>query len=273
MHKLPVSAVIVAKNAAKTIENCLASVRANHPVEIIVVDGKSTDGTLEIARAYTERIYSDEGQGVSVAHQLGLEQATQPYIAYIDADIMLPDGALEAMLKELKAGGFANMQARVVPLKLETYWERAQDEQIRSRQSRVPGGLGACVMDKDAALKIGFDPAIRIAGDDMDFLYRLKSAGYKAGISSVTVTHEHRTGFKGLVRQRFWYGRGKPALIRKHGPWKGDLWAPAVMAYWLALCIVKGKPNLIPYTLVCGLADSAGMVKGLFELRGAAKKP
>jgi hypothetical protein len=44
------------------------------------------------------------------------------------------------------------------------------------------------------------------------------------------------------------------------------------MAYWLAFCIGKGRFNLLPYILVSGLADSAGMVKGMFELRGAAKK-
>jgi glycosyltransferase involved in cell wall biosynthesis len=272
MDKLAVSAVIVVKNAEKTIKDCLESVRRNNLAEIVIVDGRSTDRTLEIARAYTERIYSDEGKGVSFAHQLGLERAAQQYVAFIDADIVLPDGALATMLEELKTGGFADMQARLIPLKSGTYWERAQDEQIRSRQSRVPGGLSACVLDKEVALKIGFDPAIRIAGDDIDFLYRLKSSGYKAGISVVAVTHEHRTDFRGLVRQKFWYGRAKPALMLKHGPWRGELWALAVMAYWLAFYTLRGKLHLIPYVLVSGLADSAGMVRGLFELRGAAKK-
>ncbi len=264
---LTITAVIVVKNAEKTMNNCLESVRRNNPAEVIIIDGISTDRTLEIARVYTNCIYSDEGKGVSFAHQLGLAKAAQAYVAFIDADIMLPDAALETMLGELKAGGFANLQARVVPLHSETYWQRAQDEQIRSRQSRVPGGLSACVLNKNIALKIGFDPSIRIAGDDWDFLYRMNKAGYKVGVSSVSVAHAHRTDFKGLVRQKFWYGRSKPALIRKHGPWNGDLWTPMVMAYWLGLCIVKGKPNLIPYILVSGVADTAGMVKGLFELR------
>jgi glycosyltransferase involved in cell wall biosynthesis len=267
MSVVPVSAVIVVKNAEKTIKDCLESVRCNHPAEIIVIDGRSADRTLDIAGMYTERIYSDAGKGVSFAHQIGLEKASRPHVAFVDADIVLPDGALEAMLEELKSGGFANVQARLMPLRSETYWERAQDIQVRSHQSRIPGGLSACVLDKETALKIGFDPAIRITGDDTDFLYRLKDAGYKASISSVSATHVHRADFNSLVRQKFWYGRAKPALIRKHGPWKGDLWAPAVMAYWLAQCVVKGQPELVPYVLVSGLADSAGMVRGLFEIR------
>jgi glycosyltransferase involved in cell wall biosynthesis len=267
---LPISAVIVAKNAEKTLDACLESVSRNNPAEIIVIDGLSTDRTVEIARKYTDRIYSDEGRGVSFAHQLALEKGRQPFISFIDADIVLPAGALARMLEELETGNLANIQATIRPRSVETYWERAQDEHVRSRQSRVPGGLSACVMDRAAALKIGFDPAIYIAGDDMDFLYRLNKMGYRAGLSAVKADHEHRTDFKALMRQKFWYGRAKPALIRKHGPWKGELWAPAVMAYWLVLSVGKGKLNLIPYVIASGIAETAGMVKGVFELRARA---
>jgi len=263
---LPISAIIVVKNGEKTLADCLKSVQSNNVAEIIIIDGKSTDATLTIARQFTDRIYSDDGKGVSFAHQLGLENAIQPFVAFIDADILLPNGTLAAMLGELKARGLANIQALLIPLKPSTYWERADERHNIIRQSHNIGGLSACVLDKEIAMKLGFDPAIRIAGDDIDFLYRLKKAGYKAGISSIAVTHEHRTGFRNLVRQRFWYGRAKPALIRKHGPWKGELWAPAVMAYWLVFSVIRGRLNLIPYTLVSGLADSAGMVKGMFEL-------
>jgi glycosyltransferase involved in cell wall biosynthesis len=272
MATIPITCIVLARNAEKTLRSCLESVLRNNPTEIIVVDGMSRDRTKEIAKAFTNTIISDEGQGVSAAHQLGLEKAGQSFISFIDADIVLPDGALETMLAELKSTGFANLQARLVPQTAETYWQRAQDAQIRARQARTPGGLAACVIPTDVARKVGFDAGIYIAGDDLDFLYRLKRAGYKAGISTVNVAHKHRVGFQDLVRQKFWYGRAKPALIRKHGPFKGELWAPAVMAYWLAVYIIKGRWNLIPYVLVSGIADSAGMVKGVFELhRGTPK--
>jgi glycosyltransferase involved in cell wall biosynthesis len=266
MHTLPLSAIIVAKNGAGTLADCLESVRRNNPAEIIIIDGMSSDGTLGIARAYTQRIFSDEGRGVSFAHQLGLEQARQPHIAYIDADIILPDNALETMLEELQTGGFANMQARLDPVKSQTYWEKAQDWHMKSSQLRTRGGLSAAILDKGIAAKIGFDPEIRIAGDDVDFLYRLKKAGYKIGTSPVSVTHVHREGLRGLARQRFWYGRAKPPLIKKHGPWKAGLWAPLVSCYWLAMAAIKFRFDLIPYFLVIGLADTAGMIKGSFEL-------
>ncbi|RJO62664.1 MAG: glycosyltransferase [Dehalococcoidia bacterium] len=272
MGYLPLSAIIVVKNAEKTLDDCLKSVRRNNPAEIIIIDGMSTDRTLEISRAYTERIYCDEGKGVSVAHQIGAEQAAQEYLAYIDSDIILTDGALAAMLEEFKAGGYANLQATVLPRDDSTYWARAIEQHVQLIRKRNPGGLSTALLRKDVTLKIGFDPSIKVAGDDVDFLTRLKKQGYKPGISPVVVYHWHPDSMKSLFRERLWYGRAKPPLIKKLGPWNAGLWAPLVMGYWLSFCIIKGKWNLLPYFMVFGIADNAGMVKGFFEMVTARKK-
>jgi len=56
---LPVSVVVISKNSGQTIGECLESVARNRPSEVIVVDGGSTDSTLEIAARYRERIIHD----------------------------------------------------------------------------------------------------------------------------------------------------------------------------------------------------------------------
>ena len=72
MDNLPISVIIVARNSERTIEECMNSVQRNNPAEIIVVDGNSTDSTIEIAKRYTKRVYSDKGRG------LGYERSRQP---------------------------------------------------------------------------------------------------------------------------------------------------------------------------------------------------
>src|SRR6478672_12375107 len=53
------------------LDECLASIEAEAPREIIVVDGNSTDGTLEIARRHSATILCDGGRGLPAARMLG----------------------------------------------------------------------------------------------------------------------------------------------------------------------------------------------------------
>ena len=98
---LPVSVVVLTKNSGKTLGECLRRIRSNNPSEIIVVDGLSTDDTLKIAWKAATIIASDQGRGKAFARQLGLDQSTQPLIAYVDSDVFIPPGALGKMIKEI----------------------------------------------------------------------------------------------------------------------------------------------------------------------------
>jgi glycosyltransferase involved in cell wall biosynthesis len=266
MEMLPISVIIAAKNAESTIEECLISIQRNNPAEIIVVDGVSTDKTLEIVRRYTQRIYSDEGKGTSYAHQLGIEQATQEYIAYIDADIILPEGTLVIMLAELEESGYACIQARLLAAKLSTYWERAIDWNVKIGQNLRPGGLSASLLKRDTALKVKFDTLHKVWGDDYVFLSRLKNEGYTFGTSLTPVYHHHRADLENLAKQRFQYGRSHAHYMKKYGFWYPSYWRPLVMFYWIILCLIKLKPVFIPYFILVGVIETAGTVKGLFEL-------
>jgi hypothetical protein len=56
----------------------------------------------------------------------------------------------------------------------------------------------------------------------------------------------------------------------KYGPWHAGFWPPLTMTYWLAFWLIKGKPKLIPYQIVDGIVETAGMLKGFFEIIGEA---
>ena len=267
MGNLPISVIIPTKNVESTLEECLASVQKNEPAEIIVVDGNSSDRTVEIAMKYTEKIYSDEGKGPSYAHQLGAEQATQEYLAYVDADIVLPEGTLATLLAELKESDCANMQAKILAADLSTYWERATDWNVRLLQARKGGGLFATVLRRDIVLRYKLDSSVGV-GSDLVFRLMTERDGHKLGTSSAFVYHHHRADLKSFAKQRFRFGREAVQFISRYGPWHGGLWPPLVMLYWIATCLIKGKPNFIPYFIVSGVAGSAGMVKGFIELIG-----
>ncbi|MFC1943359.1 glycosyltransferase [Chloroflexota bacterium] len=266
---MPISVIIAAKNAERTIGECLESVQMNNAAEIIVVDGNSTDRTVNIAKRYTDRMYSDEGRGFNYAQQLGANCATQEYVAYVDSDIILPQGTLAALLAELGASDCISMQASLLPASLSTYWERAADWNVRLLQARRSGGLSAAVLRRDTILKYRLDAEVETSSDAVLEL-SAKRDGQKLGTSSaVFVYHFYPATLKGFARQRFRYGRDASRVIWKYRLWHIGFWhTMGFMLYWVAICLIKGKPNFIPYSLVGGILNIAGVVTGFFELIG-----
>src|SRR5688500_2854733 len=84
-----VSIVTPCLNAAATIEHTLESVRAQDHghVEHIVVDGGSTDGTLDLLqRAPGIRFISEPDRGLSDAVNKGVAMATGDVVGWLNAD-------------------------------------------------------------------------------------------------------------------------------------------------------------------------------------------
>ena len=276
MEKLPISVIIVARDAERTIGDCLSSVQRNNPVEIIVVDGNSSDRTVEIAKGYTSRIYYDEGNGLSYARQLGVEQAKQEYIAYVDSDIVLADGALATMLAEFRDSGYISLHARVSPNTMcSNYWQWAQNQHAQLSQShhRQYIGMLTSIFRREVVLKYGFDLSSSARQvDDLDLELRLRKEGHKLGTSSAVVYRHWIDNPKNLVAHEFliarWMARWMPHAIRKYGLWYAGFFPPLTTLYWLAFCLIKGKLKLIPYFVVVGTAKTGGMAKGFFELIG-----
>jgi len=268
MDSLPISVIIPVKNMESTIEKCLNSVQKNNPAEIIVVDGNSVDRTVGIARRYTDKIYSDGGRGFNHAQQLGAERASQEYIAFVDADIVLPARTLATLLAELRESGRVSMQAKLLATNLTSYWERATDWHWRSSEERARGGrLSAAVLRRDTVLKYNLDSSVGV-GSDSALRLMVKRDGYKLGTSSSAFAyHHHSVDLKGVVKREFRIGQEASLFIRGYGPWHVGFWSPLVALYWIMFSLIKGKLNFIPYFVVIGIVETAGMVKGFFGLR------
>jgi glycosyltransferase involved in cell wall biosynthesis len=105
---MKISIITVAYNAAHTIANALESVAAQtHPdIEHIVVDGASTDGTLDIiARhgGHIARLISEPDKGIYDAMNKGLGLATGEIIGFLNADDVYADTGVLKMVSEIMA--------------------------------------------------------------------------------------------------------------------------------------------------------------------------
>jgi hypothetical protein len=93
-----VSVVVPTRNSMRTLAACLRSIRAQDvPVELIVVDNASTDGTYELARELADTAVRG-GPERSAQRNAGVRLATAGWILWIDADMVLPPTTVSAAL-------------------------------------------------------------------------------------------------------------------------------------------------------------------------------
>ena len=79
------SVYIICKNESESIVDCLESV--SWADEIIVLDSGSSDNTVEIAKRYTEKVYTnDDWQGFGIQKRRAQSYATGDWVLSIDAD-------------------------------------------------------------------------------------------------------------------------------------------------------------------------------------------
>jgi len=79
------SALVITKNAQSTLDRCLFSLKSLAD-EIIIVDDYSSDQTLEIARKYTDKIFSHRMASLGRQKQWGIDKAKNNWILLLDSD-------------------------------------------------------------------------------------------------------------------------------------------------------------------------------------------
>ena len=154
---LDISVIVPARNAEAILEGCLQSIAASQVREIIVIDGCSTDRTVEIAQRYATRVESDEGRGLPAARLLGARLASSETVALVDADVVLPEGSLQRLIDEFRDDGYDALQAGLRSISAGDYWGEALATHHRWGRSKNWFGLVATVFNRSTLLAHGFD--------------------------------------------------------------------------------------------------------------------
>ena len=79
-----ISVLVITKNEAHNIVECLDSARWAD--EIVIVDAESRDETVALAKKFTAKIFVRPWMGFAAAKQFALEQCTNEWILWLDAD-------------------------------------------------------------------------------------------------------------------------------------------------------------------------------------------
>lgn len=259
-----VTVVIPVRNAEALVDDCLASVLACRPAAVVVVDGLSTDRTLDKLAHYPVEVLSDEGKGLPAARLMGARAAGTRYVALIDVDVVLQDEAtLERLTQELVEGDCAALQAGLESVSGRGYWGQALVQHHRTGRSKNWFGLVCTLLERDVLLMHGFDPTF-VSGEDIDLRWRLRSAGLRAAVSTKTLV-EHR--FAGddfsFARDQFLMdGRGLGRMVRKNRDLRGMalIGMPALAAArGIVVSLRRREPRFVPYYLCYAVYNYLGM--------------
>ncbi len=182
-----ISVIIPVYNGEKFLAEALESVFVQDysPLEIIVVDDGSTDGTAALLSTYGERIRSvhQSNQGPAAARNRGLEIAGGELIAFLDADDLWLSGKLRRQIDYLDI----HPTVRVVATHMETFTsENASWIPGLNRaywESRPPGLLPSTLLCQRTAFDVvgQFAADMRLA-EDTDWLFRVKEKGLPIGV-------------------------------------------------------------------------------------------
>jgi len=211
------SIIIVNYNVKHFLEQCLCSVRKavqGLQAEIIVIDNKSTDNSLEYVRPRFPGIIFIANQtntGFAQACNQGLKRAQGKYILFLNPDTILPEDCLQKSIAFLEArpeagalgikmidgsGHFLRESKRSFPSPLTSFYKLSGLARLFPRSAVFAryhlGNLdenkdhpvdvlaGAYMMVKKEVLdKTGaFDETFFMYGEDIDLSYRIQQAGY-----------------------------------------------------------------------------------------------
>lgn len=181
-----VSVVIAAYNSERFIAEALESVLAevSEQDDVIVVDDGSTDGTADIVRRYpTVRLVQQRNAGPAAARNTAIQSSSAAYIAAIDHDDLWPAGRLDRMVAALEANPEAGYVAgrqrlTVTPGAPLPYWLKSTEpeELERFQNERVTGMI---MIRRSAFDRVGFfDESMTHGGEDIDWVFRCREAGY-----------------------------------------------------------------------------------------------
>lgn len=100
-----ISAIIIAKDEENMISTCLESVKWAD--EIVVVDNGSTDKTSQIAKKYTNKVYSWSGDGFSALRNYAISKSSGEWVLFVDTDERVLVPLRDEILKLVKDGNYS----------------------------------------------------------------------------------------------------------------------------------------------------------------------
>ncbi|MEE9288930.1 MAG: glycosyltransferase [Bacteroidota bacterium] len=240
-----ISVIIPARNEESRLANCLRAVKTQStaPIEILLVDGHSTDRTVEMGRSFGAHVLFEDLGTRAGACQVGVEGAKGEYVAFTDADCVPSPTWLENLLVHL-SGDIMGVGGRVVN-EGETFWQRSIDaaldtllgsaNSVQGRNFRTKrlvssiSGSNSMYRRKDI-LEVGGFRTDLVTAEDTELNHRLLGRGKLLYVPDAVIHHHHERGLRAFAKRMFQYGYGRGQALLVGVPILLPISVPVVIA-------------------------------------------
>jgi len=227
------------KNCEKTIRACAESILnqtyPKHLMEIIVVDGKSRDRTMNILTELISKsnivasYFSDEGQGIATARQIVLDKTKSEYIVFVDGDVLISTDFVSSQVSFMQnnsgiamATGIFYYQKgiqKALPAVLQSLSKYVGAiEWGRSKKHRgFPPNDASVYLVKASREVGGFDKTIKGASEDEDIIIKFNRKGWSIALNERAKFYAlSRETWQALWLEYAWFGYGYHFLSHKY---------------------------------------------------------
>ncbi|MEX0984521.1 MAG: glycosyltransferase family 2 protein [Actinomycetota bacterium] len=227
--------IVPARNEEASIERCLTSVLAQDvpDLEVIVIDGASTDGTLTVVEAiagsdHRVRVLHNPHGTIPASLNMGLMAAHGRWLVRVDAHSTVPPGYVRTLTGHLATGRWGGVGGRkdaeastpmgeAIALALgspagvgDSAYHWAQEPR---RTDHVPFGAYPVALLRTLG---GWDERLD-ANEDYEMDLRIRRDGHELLLDpAVRIRWRSKDSLGALWRQYLRYGRGKADVARLH---------------------------------------------------------
>jgi succinoglycan biosynthesis protein ExoA len=236
MNKPIITVIVPVLNEAEYIDAMIDSLlqqqQENFSMELLLIDGGSTDGTLEKIKSYTQqfsfiRIIHNEKHITPVAFNRGIQSAKGEYIALLGAHSKYDPDYLETCLGEMHQQNADGCSGRVIIAGSDAKGEAAlvyclltSNFGVSNKSYRTakegPGEQCPYPLFKRSIFDVvGHYNELLPRNQDNDMNYRIRKAGYKLYYTyKTTACYYHPQNIRGLLKYAIRTGKGNAVSLK-----------------------------------------------------------
>jgi len=203
-----VSIIIPTYNSQATLGRCLDSIRSQtyKNIEVITVDGGSTDETVEIARNRGATVYIMDRRGRSRQTNYGAKMAKGKYIYRIEHDVILDPTIVEEAAAKCEDEGYDAISIFYSPDPTISFWAKVRKLEKDCYKDELLY-TGARFFRKDVFEAIGGFRENIVADECYELNSRLRKTAFKIGkIKSQELHIGEPNTLMDVARKQFYYG-------------------------------------------------------------------